>query len=492
MSRRARSSADETTCSGLEPRTRRWVDFEQTLNERSVNEAVFSPIDRRSNTVHQQYRPEQRAIWNQSVVWIPDRLARRYGPVDAIVRDALGVRPRDGYAPLFLHPQPPLAHRRLSRRYGGEPLNGVSATSTSSYRSVVAWRQSGAGSPAILKLSLGGIIGRLRRSLRENQIARAVVISSLFDTIPTRDRERLGLDWFAESGGVAETVSRHGWIVRRLPRLFSRTSRTSLLPAFSLISSRDTKVPILVSLIKRSRRTPERFVVDTLLRPYVNALSYLLFEQGLQYEGHPQNVLLEVDENDRPTGRLVLRDLSDTTVNIALRVAREKPLPVLPAGCRPRRAPFSLATNAADYRANYRRSRVCRGFDTVEQYGLRSFVWAINTSLGRFFRAYDASLVERRYLELWQQAAIDHLRVRPLFRDEPIGLAIDESIAYFLRHADWRSLGTARARLSDRAEPLLLLGKMRRRSGRVYDRVSCAWGDIFIDQGLPGFFRPAY
>lgn len=119
-------------------------------------------------------------------------------------------------------------------------------------------------------------------------------------------------------------------------------------------------------------------------------------------------------------------------------------------------------------------------------------MWAVNTSLARFFRAYDPSLVERRYLELWQQAAIDHLRVRPLFRDEPTGLAIDESVAYFLRHVNWRRLGAVSASLPDEAEPLILLGKMRRRPGRVYDRVSCGWGDIFVDQGFPGFFRAAY
>ena len=71
---------------GLEPRTRRWIDFEQTLNERLHNDAVYPPIDQRSNTVRQHLYPERRAIWNQTVVWIPDGLARRYGPLDATVR----------------------------------------------------------------------------------------------------------------------------------------------------------------------------------------------------------------------------------------------------------------------------------------------------------------------------------------------------------------------------------------------------------------------
>ena len=234
MSKPARFSADKLSYSGLEPRTRRWLDFEQTLNERIVNEVVCQPIDRRSNTVHPHLYPEQRAIWEQHVAWIPNGMARRYGPVDAALRDALGIAPVRGHAPLFLHPQPPIAHKSLGRKYGAEPLAGVSATSTASFRSIVVWRRSGDGGPAILKLSIGAVIGKLRRSLRENQIARAVVISSLFDTIPTRDRERLGFDWFPEPAGVAETDSRHGWLVRRLPGLLRRPGTTSLLPFFSL------------------------------------------------------------------------------------------------------------------------------------------------------------------------------------------------------------------------------------------------------------------
>ena len=232
--------------------------------------------------------------------------------------------------------------------------------------------------------------------------------------------------------------------------------------------------------------------MDCLLAPYVRALSYLLFEHGLRAEGHPQNVLLEVDEHDRPTGRLVLRDLSDTTVNIAFRVAKERSLPTLPSRNLPRRAPFSLAANAADYRSNWGRTRMYRGLDTVEKYGLRNFVWVVNTSVARFLPAYDSASVERCYLELWQQAAIDHLGVRPLFRREPPGMATDEAVAHYLRHVDWRGFGAAPASVPTNAEALILRGKMRRRRGKVYERVRCDWGDLFMFDGLPGFFRPVY
>ena len=128
------------------------------------------------------------------------------------------------------------------KKSNSQPIPGVAATSKSSYRSVVAWRQSGAGSPAILKLSIGAVIGRIRRALRENRIARGVVISSLFDTIPDRDRERLGLDWFPEPAGVAEPESRHGWL--GTPAASSPFATRSDQPAagvFPHLSSRHTR-----------------------------------------------------------------------------------------------------------------------------------------------------------------------------------------------------------------------------------------------------------
>jgi hypothetical protein len=343
----------------------------------------------------------------------------------------------------------------------------------------------------MLKLSLGAIIGRRRRRLTELHVAQAVVLTSVLDTIPTADRERLHLDWFAEPCGAVEAQSRHGWLLRRLPAFMIEPGTTTLMPVFSLISQEAGRAPHLVRLIRRSRRTPEEFVIDTLIRPYVNAEAHLLFEEGVQHEGHTQNVLVEVDEHERLTRRLILRDLSDASVNIAFRLAKGRPLPSFPPGSLPR-APFSIAANAGDHRTNFRRPRILRGFDTVERYGLGGFVWPINASLLRFFERYDPHLVEQQYLELWQQAAIRSLGVRPLFREKPRGLATDEAVAYFLRETDWRALGAVTSCLPDAAEPLLGEGRLRRQAGSVYERLSSAWGDLFLSAGRPAFFLPAF
>lgn len=477
---------------GLDARTREWLRYEQTVNERIVNTRMMAPIDHRSNTVKAQYRPEARPAWEQEVVWLPAARARCYGAVEQGVAEAFGVGlRRRRRSPLFLHPQRPASHQGLVREFTSSTIDHVRATPTSSVRSVLAWRLDGARPPVILKLSIGAVMGRHRRTLRERQVARAVVISSLFETIPVAHRRELGLSWFAEPAGVAETTTQTGWILRRLPAFEGPALRGPLIPAFAAISRQGHDVPLLVQQIRRSGTRAERFVIERVLRPYVRALAYLLFEEGIQYEGHTQNVLLEIDADRQLTGRLALRDLSDTTVNIAYRCARRRPLPRL--GSRTSPPPFELSANAADFTANWNRPRVYRGYDTVDRYGLAGFVWPLNRSLRRYVRRYDWRAVDEAYLELWQEAAMFYMNVEPLRRrSAPKGIATDESVAYYLRHTDWKRLGAVPASVPASAHALRVEGYVRRRSGRVYDRVETDWGDIYLQSGLPVFFRAAY
>jgi hypothetical protein len=264
-----------------------------------------------------------------------------------------------------------------------------------------------------MKLSLGAIIATTRRSLRENQVARAVLISSLFETIPASVRNRLGFDWFAEPCGMVETKSRHGWLLRRWPHFFLAGRAGSLIPTFSLISRSGDQPPLLVRLARRSRKSPEQFLLDTIVAPFIKVMAYLLFEEGLQYEGHAQNVLWEINQAENLTGRMILRDLADSSVNLAFRAAREKTIPKFPNGFVASGARFPVAGEAADYRTNAGRWRVLRGFDTVEGYGLWNFLWVLNQTMARFVSGYDSSIAPSRSGKIGKRdMSIKLMRVR--------------------------------------------------------------------------------
>ncbi|MEO8352619.1 MAG: IucA/IucC family protein [Chthoniobacteraceae bacterium] len=470
--------------------TRRWLDYEQSLNEViDRDRAGRIQIVLRSHTVREECHPEQRGKWRQEVVWLPAGQVRVYGGVAECIRRAFRLEIPPGRAPLLLHPQMPAAHRRLRDAFGSTDLGQVWVTPTSSFRSVVA--SSGRRKPVVLKLSMGAVISGAHRELREREVACGMIISRILETIPVSERRESGLDWFPETAGIVETISGTGWLLRQLPRLMFESGAGQLVPAFSLISRRGEGVPILVEMIRRSGIAAEEFVVEKLLRPYVSVLGFLLFDQGIQTEGHMQNILLELDANQVLTGRVVLRDLSDMSVSIALRIARQKPLPAFERTFFPAEVPFPLASVAADHRANAGRARLLRGHDTVVRWGLRGFVWSLNTSLARFFPKYRATVVERAYLALWQEQAVRWLGVKPIFRRMPRDFAIDDAMADNLRHIDWTPLGaTGGASLAREAEPLLIGGLTRRRRGADYERIECPWGDLYLDAGRPAFFRP--
>lgn len=475
----------------LDSWTRRWLDYEQTLNDRLLNERWYYPIDDRSNDVRSEYRPERRDAWRQPVVWLPPDKARLYGPICDAVRRLAGEELRSGCVPLLIHPQAPAAQRRVAATYECEELADVWVTPTASYRSVVAWRRG--GSAVGLKLSLGARVGNRRRSLREDQVVRAVLMTLVFDTIPPAHRRELGLDWFADRSGLVAADSRQGYIVREFPRHVAAADGAPPIPAFSLVAAQGEDACLLTRLIRRSSAPPEEFVIDRLVRPFAMAASYLLFVQGIQAETHIQNVLLELDAAGDLTGRLVLRDFQDTTVSPPLRVARHKQLPLLRGRSSPNGVPLRLAATATDYFSNLGRPTLQRSGDMVERYGLWGYIWVINTSLERDFEGYDSRMVEHAYLELWQEQARRFLGVTPAFCREGRGIATNEAITEYLRLQDWRGHGaTSGHTLPDGVEPFLYEAAARRRLGPVYDRVESEWGDIFLSAGLPVFFRPAF
>ncbi len=425
------------------------------------------------------------------MIWLPANKVRTYGPLTQGVRAAFGVSIPRGRTPFLLHPQLPASHRRLRQLYGSAPLADVRATPTASYRTVLASR--GDRPPVMLKLSMGARVGGLRRAITEYYLVTGIVVSHLMGLIPPSQRKRLRFDWFPEPAGAVETDGATGWILREFPALMAERRAGQLVPAFSLIAPRGDRPPLLVELIRQSTMTPEDFVVDKLLIPYVGVLAHLLLDEGIQVQGHAQNVLVEVDERTGELDRIVLRDLTDSSVNLALRLAKGKPLPRFGAGFLPRTTPFPIIRSVTDHAGSAERHRPIAASDTVEKFGLKAFVWSVNTSLARYFKRYDARAVERRFLVAWQDQVKHHLCVEPQISTKPWGLATDEALAYYLAHVDWERAGSrSGVTLPTSAERLPTGERFRRRAGPVYDRVESDWGDVYLDRGRPVAQRPAF
>lgn len=468
----------------------RWLHHEQSVNDRVVNPLTHHPLkEHPTRAPGDAYAPG--AAWEQQVMFVPVREARAYGNPASVLDERSGISTPRGRVPILVHPRSHRVHAAAIRAHGLHPT-GVTVTPTASFRSVLAV---GAGyEPLLFKLSLDAVLGERRRILREPQIVRALLVSTLFDTIPESDRRALGLEWFPERAGAVETRTGYGYLVRELsPSLRATNALGTFVPMFSLASERPGARPLLVERIEASGERPEVVFVRELVRPYVSALAYLVFEQGIYPEAHAQNVLFELAADGSPTGRLALRDMSDMSVNVALRAAKDRPLPAPPAGFFPARLPFSPLNLAQNQWVTPRRARDQRGWMTMQLYGAEGGLWPVIASLKRHYPDFAETAVYGVYRRLWQSAAQAYLGVTPELSGDRHAMAIDEAIAHFVTHAPWEDRG-ARGPVALEADVDMLLcpGRARPRRGRVYRVVKTGWGSVFLEEtGRPAFFRSA-
>lgn len=98
-----------------------------------------------------------------------------------------------------------------------------------------------------------------------------------------------------------------------------------LIPFFSLFSidrdNPDEKL-LLQQIIEKNCTSPKEslnFCIEQILRPYLDTWCYFAVKRGLIFELHPQNTLLEVDDNAIPR-RIVFRDFQDFFIEPDLRI----------------------------------------------------------------------------------------------------------------------------------------------------------------------------
>lgn len=96
-----------------------------------------------------------------------------------------------------------------------------------------------------------------------------------------------------------------------------------IIPLFSLYSP-DFKNPgnelVIEQLIRYSGMDPTTFFETAIVRPYIYNAFYMAFKFGLLFEPHPQNVLVELDQNFQIT-RYIYRDLQTVIVDAEHRKA---------------------------------------------------------------------------------------------------------------------------------------------------------------------------
>lgn len=110
-----------------------------------------------------------------------------------------------------------------------------------------------------------------------------------------------------EPAGFGIPQLNQGMVIRTLAELPSGGKR--YLPGFAALHDSEGR-----RIARRNgSRNPAEFWNEHYNKPLARALAELFSMTGLTYDSpHSQNFLIELDENDRPTGRIVARDFGDS------------------------------------------------------------------------------------------------------------------------------------------------------------------------------------
>lgn len=97
-------------------------------------------------------------------------------------------------------------------------------------------------------------------------------------------------------------------VIRDLADLNKPGSKSIFIPGFSVLHEETGRKIAL----KNGSTDPAAYWTENYIRPVARALGELAARTGMQFDSpHSQNFLVEFDQNLKPTGRIVLRDLAD-------------------------------------------------------------------------------------------------------------------------------------------------------------------------------------
>lgn len=262
---------------------REWLDAEQRFVHRRVDAALLEAGTH--DALDARFWPEARATLLLPSVWLADEALETFGGRGA--PRGLTRRRRGRTERLFLW-HPAVADRLGS--LGGSRGPRLFAAVTSSSRTLLCWPAEGdALEPFFAKLSVPLELAGAPRTITAHHARRWTDVDALVRRLPSRLRfvsEPLGL--------VPRAAPDFGLVVRAV-------SSGRWRPFFAFTHPRAAPMN-------------ER-VATTLLTQVVDVWLHAAVELGLGLELHAQNLLVEVDGSERPTGRFAYRDLDGVTAD---------------------------------------------------------------------------------------------------------------------------------------------------------------------------------
>jgi hypothetical protein len=284
----------------------RWRGYEVELNDLVLNRLLFDGLPSADELSAMQAN-------SVFVVKVPSSAVHVIANAQGGNALAEFVDPRSGEVSFFIHPA---SLGLFSDLLEGRAVRREEAGPTSSGRTFF-WNR------FHLKLSLAQRVNGAIRTVYPLQMERALAISEMLSEMPATAPGFEHFAYLPEVLGIydAKEEAPYGFIVREIPR--------------EIIEGTTTLAPLTAYCAKGKGGTPSLFEVDAKahgMAPSAHARSNLVpammkaftaaASLGVAIEAHQQNLLLELDHQERFTGRIFFRDLDGARVDFDMRAQR--------------------------------------------------------------------------------------------------------------------------------------------------------------------------
>jgi len=310
----------------LPPSVELWRTYEQQHVNRVVGPKIASP---EQNDQNPKYAPESGNIFELPAFWLDASEAQMFEANNLPRRlRSMFVRGANSKKQflILVHPESLAMFKSVLKDatpYSGKFL----ATPTSSSRTLFVWPKGQADQVFLVKVALDATIGSARRIVSKLQVTHSIALNNVIQHINQELPDSfVGLPEVL--GMVPNELDREGgMIVRSIPDELL-AGKVRYVPMFALCATpAKGGEPLIEALAKASKVSVVDFMESSIIKPFVREWLTMFLESGMVGEPHGQNLLLEIDAQNRPTGRFVHRDFHGFDADFEYRKKMRLPIP---------------------------------------------------------------------------------------------------------------------------------------------------------------------
>lgn len=306
----------------LRPQVAAIIDAEQNLISREVDELKIQTP--KNNSQNPMYAPEAHATFTVKSYWVPTETAEHFfgTGVSPYIRSLMTkVLRGKTYVRLIVHPESEKFYKEYLTAAKARPAEKFSALSTSSSRTLLVWLPDQAEKAFFAKLSLDAEIGGVRRTIPNSEMSRSIGTNNILQADKARGDLPADFEMFPETFSmIPKNMFRGAMIIREVPEVaLSRSHR--ILPLFSLYAQPKRGEPLLLKILKKEAGDdPYGYIEEKILRPFLEQYFEVVTGKiAINMEPHAQNVLLGLDNENRPNGIFYHRDFGGFGIDLAWR-----------------------------------------------------------------------------------------------------------------------------------------------------------------------------